>query len=1527
MKKIMLSSLVLLPLIVLLILTLGGMVVSKTSYIYVDKVEFSESDTLVLIKDGEDNPTAQLEVDVLPLRATDRSVTFSSDDESIVTVDENGLVTGLDYGTTFVRAVSASNGAKSAMRRVLVTDESVHRIEISGAPGLLYTNESAQLSAKVYPQDAQNVSVNWESDHKEVLSVDANGRLDPKSKGVAVITASSVSDPDVRASVTVEVRIPVTNIYLAPEESSAETISGREADFPQVHFNEGAQESVAYESSDDTVATVDEEGKITFLKAGTVRITATVTDGTKEPLSVSKTYTSTLGAYVSIGFNVSKLEADFDECQGKALALYVTGTPEGANAAYEISFSEEGVLAYDAKTGAFTVTGTSKNGVVVTVKTRAADGSLISGKATIAVTRKATKVSFSQEEMSLSSAQADLSAFVTATEMHTDTLVYSVSDEAIASVDGSNIRFAKEGTVTVTVRSVNGGAQAEMRLTYISDIAADDVEIVVDENYSDASRVVLDYYGADTYDSGILIISPPQGYTLEAVESDDGAVVGINEDMTKILPKKGGYATVTVRAKSDAHADWVREVEIFVHAVATDLSFAPEGSLDGEGSGYVTAKAEISFGAPSIAPEDAQFEKTLVWSVDAGEIASITQDGKLTFKKAGAAVVKVCVMYGETEETYRTLTVRSTFGQAESFELYSGEQTVSNGQRFVFSDLGREMTFVVGNIFPSDAPADIALLPHGSASFTAEIDGTRVTFTAKGVQEGEEFSISVGNASVGIQLTARALAEKISLTGWNRSLANGTVYRTFDEEAAFTAVLSRADGVTPSDMTVQWSTDKNVWKDVSSGVPFSVPLAAETALYVRSADGGAGASDEFAIEKITELSDFGLRAEYSDGTGGVPVTAGSVESVKEAGTLSVSLPRRITKFVLSVRLPSDGAVYVGILPESVFAVSECSAWATKVVYDPEGAAYSFDVVSGAFSSVFTLSHGENGLACSITVEHSGIESVELTGYDMDNADDLFAGYQQVRVFGKQSYYGSEKVNYFKVPLKVIGESSSEESLSDYLTWELTPYKGDERDLASPVTLQTGRRVTYNGSVYEISTKDGEAKLVDEEGNAAPDGVTWVDTYTEEGIARIYFGNFNGLSETDIRNDNFGNFDYLEGESALADGKGPDGKSAVGTGTYLSVVVSDGTGGAVKDGFNFNVVNDGVNVFDAKGYTANSQVVLQADLYAKGENSEIPDADARILTSTGSEVTKTLIYGNGHQINFAARNDTVAAGSDLTTSVGRAYNVVLKGTTVKLTDGVIDKSDFKTDMTGSYFYYCQIMACYKGIWPSNPCYIKNTTFQYMKDMAVQISNESKKIYIENVVIVDAHSGLEDQKGSYYVKGFVDGFNFMSEADLGDMATGASIAINHFKNNYKEYCFSVPKSPSSSETVMYANAVSFMGGTSGGNKRAMYFYNGSGDSHDENSYASGDAGTNSAASGLTRLTYDGLFGLGSVSLWTYPTSYSFIQFECQKIWDASEGGYVENGAHLALHLNRVHRDLGLLGENVFTPDQHTPNWTIG
>ena len=129
----------------------------------------------------------------------------------------------------------------------------------------------------------------------------------------------------------------------------------------------------------------------------------------------------------------------------------------------------------------------------------------------------------------------------------------------------------------------------------------------------------------------------------------------------------------------------------------------------------------------------------------------------------------------------------------------------------------------------------------------------------------------------------------------------------------------------------------------------------------------------------------------------------------------------------------------------------------------------------------------------------------------------------------------------------------------------------------------------------------------------------------------------------------------------------------------------------------------------------------------------------------------------------------ASAGDLTTSVGRAYNVTLKGTTPV---AGADKSNYRLDFTGSRFYYCSIEACWKGIWPADPCYVKNTGFRYMNDMAVQVSGAAKKVYLENLAVVDANSGFESQLEGFYVKGFIDVFNYKSENDLKEFVASSS-----------------------------------------------------------------------------------------------------------------------------------------------------------
>ena len=1529
MKKIMLSSLVLLPLIVLLILTLGGMVVSKTSYIYVEKVEFTESDVLVLIKDGQDDPTAQLTVNVLPLRATDKSVVFSSDDESIVTVSADGVVTGVDYGTTFVRVASASDGTKSAMRRVLVTDDAVHRIEISGAPELLYVGQSAQLSAAVYPQEAENVSVNWTSDNDGVLSVSKEGRLTPRSKGAAVITASSAADPSVSASVTVQVKIPVTDIWV--DDGSAVTIAGSTAQFPAVHFNEGAEERITYTSSDDRIATVDENGKIQFYKAGTVIVTATVTEGTERPVSVSKSYTSTQGAYTSIGFNVSRLEADYDEWQGKALELFVVGSPEGADAAYDITFSEEGVLSYDAESGAFTVVGTSKNGVVVTVESRTADGELISGKATVVVTRKATELAFTQEEISLSSARADLSEYLIVTEMYTDTISYSASDPSIATIEGNDVVFRKEGTVTVTVRSAEGGAQAEARVTYISGVTAEDEEIVVNEDYTGGESVVLDYYGEEKYDSGILIIQPPEGYTLSSVESDDPSVAEIGGDGTKIIPERGGYAHVTVTASNAAGARWVKEIDVFVHRAADEVSFAPETELDREGNGFVTAKGQVQFTEPVIAPDDARFEKTFVWSVDVGsDVAEITQDGLLTFKKAGAVQVKVGVYYGETQETYRTVTVRSTFGQAEAFDLFRGDEKF-DGQPFVLSDIGESISFTVKNIFPSDAPADIAVSPQGSASFSVQTDGSAVSFTALGVQNGERFTVSVGNASMTVTLSARALAQNISVTGWNIGLRNGIDYKTFEGTAVLTAGLSRSDGVTPSDMKIQWSTDGTHWQEGTAGAAFSVSLSdGANRIYVKSADGSAGAYDEFSIEKILAYADFGLKAEYSDGTGGAPVLAGEVVSVRQTGAMTLTVPYQVARFTLTVLAPEEeGTVYVGCVPESAFARGDCSAWAKSVVYDPELAAFSFEFSGGAFTGSFTLAAAaQSDLVCTVNVVHSGLSRISLTGFDMGNKGDVFGnGYQQVRLFGKKSYYNNGTVSYLKIPLVLEGASESG-SLADLLTWTFTPYAGNDIDGNSPACVQTGRKVTYDGATYTVSlSESGAASLVCEDGSAAPSSVIWADAYSEAGYVRIYFGDFNGLSEADVRGDNFGNFDYLEGESANDDGNGYglDGKAAPGTGRYLSMVVSDGTD-KVKDGFNFNVVNDGVNVFDAAGYIANSSVVLHHSLYSPEDQAAAGGDDYVLSSVTKSHYAKTLVYGNGYQVDMGAYNsgDEVqnASSDHVTVNIGRAYNLTLKGTPAKVADGDagIDedvRDTYGIELTGTYYAYVDFQALYRILVDDGvTTYIDHCIFRYMNDCSVSLvwsggpnAKGGGTAYISNVVGIDSgDNAFEWTYGRYYFSGFVDVFNYKNASQIVRILNLGGLEIL-FKSTVKGWFNGEYKAYSSYASYdskdPYANIIGFSktepseanGVLFGSSSEAVW-------SNPKNGVVS------DAATGLNVL-FKSYLGM-DISFLTTKAESGLTSFKCQ--YQENGKSLVFNAEHLAWHAARVYRDTAMVGWNI-------------
>lgn len=136
--------------------------------------------------------------------ATNKNVIWSSADESIVSVDADGVVTGVEYGSTTITATSESSPEVKATCEVTVVYVPVTSISISQTTATLEGGESVKLVATVN-EDASIKNIIWTSANSSVASVRADGTVTGLAKGTTVITGTSEANPEL--SVTCEVTV------------------------------------------------------------------------------------------------------------------------------------------------------------------------------------------------------------------------------------------------------------------------------------------------------------------------------------------------------------------------------------------------------------------------------------------------------------------------------------------------------------------------------------------------------------------------------------------------------------------------------------------------------------------------------------------------------------------------------------------------------------------------------------------------------------------------------------------------------------------------------------------------------------------------------------------------------------------------------------------------------------------------------------------------------------------------------------------------------------------------------------------------------------------------------------------------------------------------------------------------------------------------------------------------------------------------------------------------------------------------
>ena len=238
------------------------------------------------IVEGE---SVQLQATVLPADATDKTVTWTSSDAAVATVNASGLVTALKPGQATITATSA-NGLKAICEvTVVVATVGASGLELNLEEAEIVEGESVQLQATVLPADATDKTVTWTSSDATVAMVNASGLVTALKPGKATITASSANGLKAICEVTVVVAtVGASGLELNLEE--AEIVEGESVQLQATVLPADATDkSVAWTSSNETVATVNASGMVAALKAGTATITAATANGLTATCTVTVT--------------------------------------------------------------------------------------------------------------------------------------------------------------------------------------------------------------------------------------------------------------------------------------------------------------------------------------------------------------------------------------------------------------------------------------------------------------------------------------------------------------------------------------------------------------------------------------------------------------------------------------------------------------------------------------------------------------------------------------------------------------------------------------------------------------------------------------------------------------------------------------------------------------------------------------------------------------------------------------------------------------------------------------------------------------------------------------------------------------------------------------------------------------------------------------------------------------------------------------------------------------------------------------
>lgn len=612
----------------------------------VDRITLNKKE-LTLNKGADETLT----VSFTPADAEGNSVTWTTSDAKVASVDKSGKVTAVGKGTA---EITAAAGDKSAVCKVTVQNPAT----AISVPKTLSLKKGQQETLKVtaVPADGDLGAVTWTSDNKSVAEVSGNGLVTAKADGKATIT---VTAGKLTASCVVTVKeIRLESISL---DKKSMTIAKGKNQKLNVVYNPADttdDKGVKWTVSDSEVLSVDGDGNVTGKKAGKAKVTAKVGKCTAE-------------CEVTVNVPLEKItfaktELELTKGQSSEALKKVTYSPADTTDARDLTWATDNasvaavdengtVTAKKAGVAAITATGANNTKAVckVTVREIPIDGVVLNR--TDAVVEKGSAI------------QLTASVYPENTTDENKTIIWRSSDEKVAVVDENGLVTAVNGGKAVITAASSNGKKAEcqivvpIHMTGVTISKPQTTEVLKGNTIS----LKADPVPGNTTDS----------YTVEWITSD-ATVAAVDQD-GMVTALKEGKAVITARAtmKNIVFEDTVEITVKEIHMTGIDLSYNEENLSDGKLLKGQSLKIDVSF-----LPADTTDDKTVTWTTSDETIAAIDPNGIVTGLREGK--VTVTAKAGAFEKTVE-LEIKEIALESIAFDkvistMTEGEKAVLN---------------------------------------------------------------------------------------------------------------------------------------------------------------------------------------------------------------------------------------------------------------------------------------------------------------------------------------------------------------------------------------------------------------------------------------------------------------------------------------------------------------------------------------------------------------------------------------------------------------------------------------------------------------------------------------------------------------------------------------------------------------------------------------------------------------------------------------------------------------------------------